>query len=78
MGKERMVQHVGKVVWFNNAKGYGFLKYEGGVDVFCHYSAIQKDGYKVLREGDDVEFDIVKDETGREQAANVSKVAEVP
>ena len=40
-----MANYKGSVKWFNNAKGYGFLGYEGGADVFCHYSAIQNDGY---------------------------------
>ena len=59
-----MAQHVGKVGWFNNAKGYGFLTREGGPDVFVHYSAIQVDGYKSLKEGDEVEFDIVTGQKG--------------
>ncbi len=54
----------GKVKWFNNAKGYGFIGREDGPDVFVHYSAIQGDGYKSLQEGDDVEFEIVQGEKG--------------
>ena len=54
----------GKVKWFNNAKGYGFIGREDGPDVFVHYSAIQGDGYKSLAEGDDVEFEIVQGEKG--------------
>ena len=73
-----MAQHVGKVAWFNNAKGYGFLKYEGGSDVFVHYSAIQLDGYKSLKEGDEVEFDIETGDSGKQQAASVSRVKNVP
>lgn len=47
----------GVVKWFNASKGYGFIsRPQGGKDVFCHYSAIQKDGYKTLNEGDRVEF----------------------
>jgi CspA family cold shock protein len=65
--------HVGKVAWFNNAKGYGFLTSDSGVDVFCHYSAIQLDGYKTLNEGDRVEFDVIKGDKGP-QADNVKKV----
>jgi CspA family cold shock protein len=63
---------VGKVKWFNNAKGYGFLGREDGPDVFVHYSAILGDGYRSLAEGDSVEFEIVHGPKGP-QAANVKK-----
>ena len=63
----------GKVKWFNNQKGYGFITPESGNDVFVHHSAIQGDGYKSLEEGQEVEFDIVKGPKG-EQATNVVKV----
>ena len=59
-----MAQYKGKVKWFNNTKGYGFIGREDGPDVFVHYSAIQLDGYKTLKEGDDVEFDIVQGQKG--------------
>ena len=59
-----VAQYNGKVKWFNNAKGYGFIGREDGPDVFVHYSAIQLDGYKTLKEGDDVEFDIVQGQKG--------------
>ena len=62
----------GKVKWFNNQKGYGFITPENGSDVFVHYSAIQGDGYKTLDEGQEVEFEIVKGDKG-EQAQNVHK-----
>ena len=68
-----MAQYTGKVAWFNNAKGFGFLTTEGSPDVFCHYSAIQSDGYKSLAEGDDVEFDVEQGPKGR-QAAKVQRL----
>lgn len=64
----------GKVKWFNNAKGFGFIGREDGQpDVFVHYSAIQSDGYKSLQEGDDVEFEIGQGSKGP-QAENVTRV----
>ena len=60
----------GKVKWFNNAKGFGFIGRDNGPDVFCHYSAIQSDGYKSMQEGDEVEFSIVNGQKGP-QAENV-------
>jgi CspA family cold shock protein len=65
---------VGRVKWFNNAKGYGFIVQEGGPEVFVHYSAIQGDGYKTLVEGQQVEFEIAQSDKGP-QAANVNKMA---
>jgi CspA family cold shock protein len=60
-----MSQHEGMVKWFNNAKGYGFLgRNDGGKDVFVHFSSIQSDGYKALKEGQPVTFDIVEGEKG--------------
>ena len=59
-----MGQYKGTVKWFNNLKGYGFLGRDGGEDVFVHFSAIQKDGYKSLKEGEEVIFDIIQGEKG--------------
>lgn len=70
-----MAQYRGTVKWFNNAKGYGFLGHEGGADVFVHYSCIESDGYKSLKEGEEVEFDIIQGEKGRPQAAEVKRSA---
>ncbi len=64
---------IGKVKWFNDAKGFGFLEQENGDDVFCHFSAITGDGFKSLQEGDDVEFDVVNGPKGL-QASNVRKI----
>ena len=50
--------------WFNNAKGYGFVGREDGPDLFVHYTSIQQDGYKTLREGDQIEFDVVQGAKG--------------
>ena len=59
-----MAQREGVVRWFNNAKGYGFLGRDGDSDVFVHYTAIQKDGYKGLKEGDKVTYDVIQGEKG--------------
>ncbi|EUJ43784.1 cold-shock protein [Listeria riparia] len=63
----------GRVKWFNNEKGYGFLEMEDGEDIFIHFTAIQGDGYKSLDEGQTVTFEIVEGNRGP-QAANVEKV----
>ncbi|MFH1458729.1 MAG: cold-shock protein [Candidatus Omnitrophota bacterium] len=63
----------GKVKWFSNQKGYGFITSEDGKDVFVHFSAIKGDGYKSLEEGMEVEFEIVQGPKG-EQATNVARV----
>jgi CspA family cold shock protein len=59
-----MAQYAGTVKWFNNAKGYGFLGRDTGSDVFVHYSAIQREGYKSLKEGDAVDFDVIQGDKG--------------
>ena len=63
----------GKVKWFSNQKGYGFITLDNGSDVFVHYSAIQGAGYKTLEEGQEVELEVTKGPKG-DQAANVTKV----
>ena len=66
---------VGKVKWFSNAKGYGFIRTEGNDrDIFVHYSSIKTDGYRSLGEGDDVEFELVDGPKGP-KAENVLRVA---
>jgi len=62
----------GTVKWFNDAKGYGFISKEGGEDVFVHHSAIQMDGFRTLKEGERVEFDVAQGPKGL-QAANVRR-----
>lgn len=64
---------LGTVKWFNNSKGYGFLTDENGTDIFVHYSAITMDGYKTLKQGDTVNFDVITGDKGL-QAINVTKV----
>jgi len=64
----------GTVKWFNDAKGFGFIAQEGGKDVFVHHTAIQMDGYRSLREGDRVDFEIVEGPKGL-QASNVRKAS---
>jgi cold shock protein len=63
----------GKVKWFNNQKGYGFIATDEGEDIFVHHSAIQGDGYKTLDEGQDVEYEVKEGPKGQE-AANVVKL----
>ena len=63
----------GTVKWFNAKKGFGFISDETGTDVFVHFSALKMEGFKVLEEGDEVEFEVVNGEKGP-QAANVVKL----
>ena len=63
----------GKVKWFNESKGYGFIEYEEGPDVFVHYTAIEGDGFRTLSEGQDVEFEIKEGDKGL-QAFRVMKL----
>lgn len=67
---------IGLVKWFNDSKGFGFIRTEGSdADIFVHYSAIQGDGFKTLAEGQRVEFELIDGPKGP-QAQNVSKVAQ--
>ena len=70
---ERMI---GKVKWFNDQKGYGFIAQEGGKDVFVHHSAIQMEGFRTLAEGEEVTYELVEGNKGP-QAVNVRKAAAV-
>ncbi len=63
----------GTVKWFNDSKGYGFIEQPDGKDVFVHHNAIEGEGFKSLREGDSVQFEIVEGPKGP-QAANVRKL----
>ena len=64
----------GTVKWFNAVKGYGFIGIDDGDDVFVHYSALQGEGFKTLKEGENVEFEVVQGAKGP-QASNVLKAA---
>jgi CspA family cold shock protein len=68
---------VGKVKWFNEVKGYGFVTMEGGQDVFVHYSAIKGSGFRTLTENEDVEFE-VNDGPKGPQAVNVVRISKAP
>ena len=67
-----MSRITGKVKWFNNSKGYGFIEQPGSSDIFVHYSAIQGDGFKTLEEGQEVEFEVTQGPKGP-QAEKVTK-----
>jgi CspA family cold shock protein len=71
-----LAQYKGTVKWFNNAKGYGFLGREDGPDVFVHYSSIKLEGYKTLKEGDEVEFDVIQGTKGP-QADQVTRTKSI-
>lgn len=65
----------GKVKWFNSAKGYGFVNIEGDErDIFVHYSSIEMEGYRTLKEGEDVEFEVVEGGEKGPQAHNVKRL----
>jgi CspA family cold shock protein len=63
--------HTGQVIWFNDSKGYGLIEIEDGNTVFVHYSSIQGDGFKSLKEGQKVEFDLYEDDSKGYLARNV-------
>jgi CspA family cold shock protein len=67
------LKHRGSVKWFNDSKGYGFIREESGEEFFVHHSAIVSDGFRTLSEGQVVEFDPVEGRPGK-QAANVVKI----
>lgn len=67
----------GKVKWFNDSKGYGFIEQPDGEDVFVHFSAISMEGFKTLTEGEEVDFEVRETDKGL-QAANVQRGQGVP
>ncbi len=68
-----MLKETGKVKWFNDSKGYGFISRESGPDVFVHHSAIQGEGFRSLAEDQEVEFEVTQDQKGL-KAQNVFKL----
>lgn len=67
----------GKVKWFNEGKGWGFIEPdEGGDDIFVHYSTIASEGFKTLKEGQKVEYELTEGKNGKQQASNVQIVVE--
>ena len=70
-----MEKETGKVKWFNNAKGYGFIERTTGADVFVHHTAIQMNGFRTLAEGEEVSFTVTRGPKGL-QAENVAKTEE--
>ncbi len=75
MKKRGVLVMRGRVKWFNNEKGYGFIEYKENEDIFVHYSAIQQDGYKTISEGQLVEFNLLETAKGY-QAVNVVVIEE--
>jgi CspA family cold shock protein len=71
---DREMRLSGKVKWFDNKLGYGFIKQDSGEEIFVHYSKIRGDGYKTLKEGQKVEFEIIQSPEGRSQAGDVEVV----
>lgn len=68
------MKSIGTVKWFNDRKGFGFIQLEDGNDVFVHFSAVQGQGFRTLKEGEKVEFDLISGTKGP-QAANVVRVS---
>ena len=68
-----MLKETGRVKWFNDSKGYGFISRESGPDVFVHHSAIQGEGFRSLAEDQEVEFEVTQDQKGL-KAQNVFKL----
>ena len=64
---------IGKVKWFNNAKGFGFIEHHDGQDVFVHYSVIASEGFKTLKDGEEVEYEITEGEKGL-HASRVNRI----
>ena len=73
-----MSRVTGKVKWFNNSKGYGFIEHPAHGDIFCHYSAIQGDGFKTLEEGDEVEFEVTSGPKGPQAEKIIRLSADSP
>jgi len=69
-GRRAAMKRVGRVKWFNETKGYGFIEQDGDRDIFVHYSAIRMDGFRTLKEGQRVEFEVLQTSRGP-QAADV-------
>jgi len=74
LGRRAVQMPDGTVKWFSDQKGYGFITQQGGADVFVHYSAITMDGFKTLKEGDHVQFEVAEGPKGL-QATSVTVVA---
>jgi CspA family cold shock protein len=72
-GRSFLMKETGRVKWFNDAKGFGFISRENGPDVFVHHSSIQSKGFRSLAENDEVEFEVVQGQKGL-QAQNVVKI----
>jgi CspA family cold shock protein len=68
----------GTVKWFNPKKGFGFIKQEDGTDLFVHFSAINMEGFKTLRSGEEVQYEVGENSDGKVQASNVTKIGEAP